>query len=143
MTEAQEKAVRQRAEDYMLKNYPSAKEEGFADPYYKAGWLDATKQFEVILRNVFSDQQMIAVALEAMGAHQERKPPLPIDPEEFNRRIGPSVAEQLSAAKQNFREDEANRLHGHCRCSSTDGGGDCDWCMVYYGKVDSHEDKQP
>ena len=34
----------------------------------------------------------------------------------------------------------ANELHGHCRCSSTDGGGDCDWCMVYYGKVDAHED---
>ena len=36
---------------------------------------------------------------------------------------------------QRFYETEAYRRHPEgCKCPSTNGGGDCDWCHVYYGK---------
>jgi hypothetical protein len=36
-------------------------------------------------------------------------------------------------AAQQFYEADANRLHPEgCKCTSTNGGGDCDWCQVYY-----------
>lgn len=32
--------LRKEAEEFMIKNYSSAKEEGYADPYYKSGYVD-------------------------------------------------------------------------------------------------------
>jgi hypothetical protein len=38
---------------------------------------------------------------------------------------------------------DANRAHpGGCRCNSTDSGGDCDWCRVYYCDHSDVDDAQ-
>lgn len=37
---------------------------------------------------------------------------------------------------QTFYESEATAFFPQgCQCSETDGGGDCDWCRVYYGEL--------
>lgn len=34
---------------------------------------------------------------------------------------------------QTFYQAEADELFpAGCKCTSTNGGGDCDWCQVYY-----------
>ena len=40
----------------------------------------------------------------------------------------------MTKCGQTFYEAEANALHPEgCRCSETNGAGDCDWCQVFYG----------
>lgn len=36
--------------------------------------------------------------------------------------------------KQQFNQEQANRIAGSCDCS--DDSGSCDWCRIYYGKID-------
>ena len=39
---------------------------------------------------------------------------------------------EVSKFKQVTFKSEADEKHGSCKCTSTDSGGHCDWCQVYY-----------
>ena len=53
------------------------------------------------------------------------------NPRDVDEAYGAGTYERLFPPKT--WEAEANRLFPEgCKCASCNGGGDCDWCRVYY-----------